>query len=51
MTNFEALKKLAAVVCGVEDSAVTGSTISEVLTFIAENYPTKAENELPKSNA
>jgi len=42
MTNFEALKKLAAVVCGVKESAVKGNTIAKVLAFIAENYPTKS---------
>lgn len=38
MTNVEALKNLAVVVCGVELSAVTGDTIAEVIQFIADNY-------------
>lgn len=39
MTNVEALKQLAATVCGVEVTAVTGDTIAEVILFIANNYP------------
>lgn len=42
MTNVEALKNLAAVVCSVEVTAVTGTTIAEVIQFIADNYPAKA---------
>lgn len=42
MTNIEALKNLAAVVCGVEVTAVTGTTIAEVIQFIADNYPARA---------
>ena len=40
MTNVEALKQLAAKMCGVEVTAVTGDTIAEVIMFIANNYPT-----------
>ena len=39
MTKLDALKNLAAVVCGVDVSAVTGTTIAEVIQFIADNYP------------
>lgn len=39
MTNIEALKQLAAKVCKVDVSEVTGSTIAEVITFMAEHYP------------
>ena len=42
MTNVEALKNFAAVVCGVEVTAVTGTTIAEVIQFIADNYPAGA---------
>lgn len=40
MLTIEALKNLAAVVCGVEASAVTGDTIPEVIKYIADHYPT-----------
>lgn len=39
MTNVEALKNLAAVVCGVDVSSVKGTTTAEVIQFIADNYP------------
>lgn len=37
--NVTALKNLAAKVCGVEVTAVTGETIADVINYIAEHYP------------
>lgn len=38
MSNVSALKNLAAVVCGVEVTAVPGNTNAEVIQFMADNY-------------
>lgn len=41
MTNVEALKELAAkIVDGVTVDDVPGTTIAEVIKYIADNYPT-----------
>ncbi len=40
MTNVEALKELAvAIGCATSADKVTGTTIAEVIHFIAKNYP------------
>lgn len=38
MTTIEALKNLAVAVCGVKRENVTGTTIAEIIQFIADNY-------------
>lgn len=38
MSTVEALKNLAVVVCGVKRETVTGTTVAEVIQFIADNY-------------
>lgn len=38
MTTIEALKNLAAAVCGVKVEKVTGTTTAEVIQFMADNY-------------
>lgn len=38
--NVEALKALAAKVTGKELTEIAGTTIAEVIQFIADNYPT-----------
>ncbi len=45
MSNVEALKNLAAVVCGVEVADVNGTTTAEVIQFIADNYPQTETSE------
>lgn len=43
-TKVEALKKVAvAIGCADSVDDVEGNTITEVLNFIAENYPTESE--------
>jgi len=42
MTNVEALRKLAAAVCGGSESAVTGNTTAEIIAYIANNYSAPA---------
>ena len=41
MSNLEALKNLASVICGVPVDKITGTKIAEVIQFIADNYPVK----------
>lgn len=41
-SNVEALKALAVKVTGKKLSEVTGTTIAEVIQFIADNYPTQS---------
>lgn len=43
MNTVEALKNLAAKICGVKPEKVKGTTTAEVIQFIADNYtaPTK----------
>jgi hypothetical protein len=42
VTTVEALKKLAVVLgCAESVDKVTGTTTAEVITFIAENYPSE----------
>ena len=38
MNTVEALKNLAVAVCGVKLKEVTGTTVAEVIQFIADNY-------------
>lgn len=38
MTTIEALKNLAAKICGVKVDKVTGATTAEVIQFMANNY-------------
>ena len=38
MSNVIALKNLAAVVCGVKADKVPGTTIAEVIQYIADHY-------------
>lgn len=38
MNTVEALKNLAVAVCGVKLEKVTGTTVAEVIQFIADNY-------------
>lgn len=42
MNTVEALKNLAAVVCGVKVDKVKGGTIAEVIQFMADNYKAPA---------
>lgn len=43
MSNLEALRNLASVVCGVKPEKVTGETIAEVIQFMADNYKPPAK--------
>lgn len=44
VTTVEALKKLAVVLgCAESVDKVTGTTTAEVITFIAENYPSEKQ--------
>lgn len=43
MTTVEALKELAAKVCKVPADKINGSTVPEIIMYIAENYPTAGE--------
>ena len=47
MTNVEALKKLAMVLCGVSETEITGITIAEVITYIAANCSVPAVPTAP----
>lgn len=42
MNTVEALKNLAVTVCGVKYEKVTGTTVAEVIQFIADNYKAPA---------
>lgn len=45
MSTVEALRNLAAVICGVDVKTVKGKSTAQIIQFIADNYPTDNSND------